>query len=359
MATLDFAVDDVLANKLWSKKLDRDTLQEVYFSGFIGESSDSLVQIKTETQKAAGDKVTFALRNLLSGRGKSEGETLYGNEEKMVFNNDAVYINELFHATEIPTNGVNIAAERVPYNLREEGNTVLKDWNVGRFETWFFNQLAGNTAEDDLLYLGNNAVTAPSTNRIVRAGGQVTDQALTSSDTFDLSLIDVCVEMARTMSPRLRPCSVAGRKKYALFLHEYQATDLRRSTGAGEWFDIARMQGEGGKTGGSNPIFTTALGEYHDTMIYRSSYLPQGVHSTTNAVFPNTRRAVFCGAQAAALAFGKGFGNSRMRVATESKDYGRTLGISCGTIAGMKKTVYDSEDYGVITIPTYAAKHTS
>lgn len=36
-------------------------------------------------------------------------------------------------------------------------------------------------------------------------------------------------------------------------------------------------------------------------------------------------------------------------------DYDRELGVRASFIAGLKKTVYNSVDYGTIVIPTYAA----
>lgn len=359
MAQLTFDTTDALTNKLWSKVAERDTLQQLYFRDFVGESSDSLIQVKRNLSKNAGDKETFALRALLGGRGKGEGEVLYGNEEKTVYYNDSLTINELRHATEVPGPGGNINRQRVPFNLMQEGTTALSDWFAERMEVWFFNQLCGNTAESDTLYTGNNTVTAPSSTRLIRAGAAANDQSLGTTDLFDLNLIDVAVEMARTSQPRIRPCNVGGRKKYVLFLHEYQATDVRRNTDSGQWFDIARMQGEGGKTGAGNPIFTTAIGEYHDTLIFRSAYVPTAVNSSTGAAISTARRAVFCGAQAGCLGYGKGYGNSSVSMSYETKDYEHELGVGGHLLAGLKKSIFNSVDFATISIASYAAAHTS
>lgn len=360
MAQLTFDTTNALTNKFWSKKAEMDTLQQLYFSQLVGKGSDAIIQVKNDLTKNAGDKMTFALRGLLSGQGKGEGGVLFGNEEKITYSPDSLIINELRHATEVPGDNGNINKQRVPYDLMNDGTTALSDWFAERKEVAVFNQLAGNTAQSDLLYTANNAVSAPSTGRIIRAGGAVSDQALGTTNLFDLTLIDVAVEMARTSRPRIRKANIPGfGMKYALFIHEYQATDLRRNTDAGNWFDIARMQGEGGKTGSGNNLFTTALGEYHDTVIFRSSFVPTGVNSSTGAAISTVRRAVFCGAQAGCIGYGKGYGNSSVSMAYEVKDYGHELGVGGHMVWGMKKSIYDSVDYGVITIPTYAAAHTS
>ena len=38
-------------------------------------------------------------------------------------------------------------------------------------------------------------------------------------------------------------------------------------------------------------------------------------------------------------------------------DYQNQLGVSAGMIAGLKKTQFNSEDFGTITVSTYAAAH--
>ena len=64
----------------------------------------------------------------------------------------------------------------------------------------FFNHICGNTAQTDTRFTAHNATIAPSTNRIIRAGNQATDQALTTADKFDLTYIDVARNYAETAS---------------------------------------------------------------------------------------------------------------------------------------------------------------
>ncbi len=66
---------------------------------FIGEDSNSLIQLKSETNKGPGDQVTVGLRMLLSGAGIQGDDTLEGNEEALTTYSDAILINQLRHAT--------------------------------------------------------------------------------------------------------------------------------------------------------------------------------------------------------------------------------------------------------------------
>jgi hypothetical protein len=80
------------------------------------------------------------------------------------------------------------------------------------------------------------------------------------------------------------------------------------------------------------------------------------VNSST-ALDHHTRRAVFCGAQAGMMAYGEKDQDGEMSWVEELFDYGNQLGVSAGMIAGLKKTQFNSEDFGVITVSSYAAAH--
>jgi N4-gp56 family major capsid protein len=149
---------------------------------------------------------------------------------------------------------------------------------------------------------------------------------------------------------------VNGEKKYIMLLHPYQVTDLRTNMSTGQWTDIqkaaAAAQGQG------NPLFTGAIGEYrgvimhsHRNVIRFSDY---GVGTNLAAA-----RSLFLGAQAAAIAFGNGGGETVARYSWKEKlfDYGNQLGVAAGSIFGIKKSVYNSKDFGVFACDTYAAAH--
>jgi len=236
----------------------------------------------------------------------------------------------------------------------------------------FFNQICGNTAVSDTRFTGSNAVIAPSTNRIIRAGNQSTDQALTTSDKFDLTYIDVARNYAETASienstgPMIRPISQDGNDYYVMFLHDDQVYDLRTNTTAGQWQDIQKAALMGGDVK-DNPIFTGALGIYNGVILHKAARVTNGVHSTAGTAVSNTRRAVLCGAQAAAIAFGSENGATKYTWVEEMFDYGNQFGVAAGAIWGLKKMKYipednsatNAEDFGTIVVSTYAARPTA
>jgi len=355
MSTTAYGVNDTLSNKLWAKKLNVEALKTTYFGKFMGEGSSNMIQIKPELEKSAGDQVTIGLRVQLAGDGVTEGQSLQGNEEALSTYSDKLTINELAHAVRV-RNKNSIDAQRVPFNLRSEGKDGLTDWFSNRFDTCMANQLAGNTLVTDPRYTGNNAITAPT--NIYRKGG-ATDDATINADntaTMNLGIIDALVERAGVASPLVRPIMVGGEKKFLMFLHDFQVTDMRTSTNSGQWLDIQKAALAGG-IGSKSPIYTGALGEYNGVILHKWNRLPFGI-SNAGAYQPNTRRAVFCGAQAAAVGFGKEFSKgSHFKWVEELFDYERELGVSAQTVWGIKKSVFNGQDFAALVATTYAVAH--
>lgn len=358
MAVTTYGVNDALSNKLWAKKLTVEALKETYFGRFIGTSASSMIHMKTETSKGAGDQVTFGLRTQLAGDGVTEGQALEGNEEALTTYSDALLINELMHAVRVKGE-TSIDAQRVPFNLREEAKDGLKDWFANRFDTVMFNHLCGYTPETRATYIGNNAIVAPASSRIVRATGS--DDATVNSATtavMNLNLIDKCVEAAKVSTPLIRPIRVNGESMFVMFLHPYQVYDLRTNTSTGQWLDIQKAAMAGGKTGdSSSPIFSGALGVYNNVVLHEATRITNGV-SNAGAAQTSTRRAVFCGAQAGAIAYGQKYTEgANYKWVEDHFDYERELGVSAQTVFGMKKVRFNSVDFGAIVATTYAVAH--
>jgi N4-gp56 family major capsid protein len=293
----------------------------------------------------------------------TEGELQEGNEESLTTYSDSIVINELMHAVRVRNKGT-IDQKRVPFNLRDEAKSGLKDWWATRYSVSFFNQMGGYTPQTNTKYTGLQAVTAPSTGRqIWSESGTSDDQSLDSTgDTFTLALLDNAKELAMTSTATgspIRPLMIGGEEKYVVYLHPYQVTDLRAgSSTAGSWYDIQKAALQGGKQS-SNPIYTGALGEYNGVIIRQSFHVPQGVNSSTGAAITTVRRAIFLGAQACAMGFGDGPDDTTsFNWVEELFDYERELGVSAQAMFGMKKTRFNSVDFGSIVISTYAAAHT-
>jgi N4-gp56 family major capsid protein len=271
-----------------------------------------------------------------------------------------VLINELSHATR---RHKGVSDQRIPWDVGMQMNDALIDWWAERLDTVAFNHLCGNTTVTDDRFTGNNAIVAPSSGRIIwSSASNTSDQTLASTDVFTLSQIDRARELATTGGStgmvRMRPIKAAMvgggyGDMFVCFLHPAQLTQLRTSS-TGQWREIQNNLLTGGYIK-DNPIFTGAEGVYNKTLLVSSEFITKGINSGTGVAVNNTRRAVFCGAQALALAFGKGYGPDNGKVTEETFDYGREVGQNLINVYGIKKTRFNSADYGTIVISSYAA----
>jgi N4-gp56 family major capsid protein len=364
MATTTYGVNDAMAVKLWSKTLYSEALKATSIAPLIGKGSDAVIQLKSELDKGAGDKVTFGLRAQLTGDGVTEGQTLEGNEEALSTYSDSLFINELLHAVRSKNDGKSIDAKRVPFNLRSEAKDGLRDWWAKRMSVSFFNQACGYTAESRTIYTGMQATTAPSSTRRLACNATTTtaDASLGSSDKMMLKYLDYAREIARTggnsgTGMPIRPIMIGGEEKYVVYLHPYQVVDLRvDASTAGNWFDIQKAALQGGKVSG-NPIYTGALGEYNGMVLRESFDVTNGVNAGTGVAITTVKRAVLLGAQAAVAGFAGETDSTSFSWVEELFDYERELGVSAQGIWGLKKTRFNSVDFGTVVIASYGAAH--
>jgi N4-gp56 family major capsid protein len=344
MATTSFPLNHPQAVKHWSGDVFKEALKKTYAFRFMASGSGALCQVRNE-MKSEGDRVRVGLRVQLSGAGVAGDGTLEGNEEALSIYHDDVFIDQLRHA--VRSSG-KMSEQRVPFSVRNEARDGLADWWADKFDFGFFNQLSGNTAETDLKKTGMQSTIAPSSGNIVLEA--TSTASIDSANPFGVHHIDYCIETAENATYPIRPMKMGGRDIYCMFIHSYQKTDLRRGFSAGEWGDIQKAAISGGQQT-NNPVFSGAVGEYAGTVI----------HSTTRLPTPatNVYRAVFCGAQSASVAFGKGYSaGNKFSWVEELFDYENQLGVAAGTIWGLKKMQFNSVDHSTIVVPTYGIAHT-
>lgn len=354
MADTAYPLNHPAAVKHWTADVYKEALKRTYAMKFMGRSPNSLIQLREEA-KSEGDRIRTFLRLQLKGEGVEGDGTLEGNEEELSIYHDDVYINQLRHAVR---SAGRMSEQRVPFSVREESRDGLADWWADRIDTGFFNQIAGNTNETRTKYTGMQAATAPTASRVITYTHSTTASlSAETANQFGLTAIDACVELAETDVVPIRPVSIAGSQYYCMFVHNYQFTAMKQNAAAVNWFNVQRAIVEGGGQWEDNPIFTGAAGYYNKTLIHVSSRVPEGV--------TGVRRAIFCGAQSASIAFGNaGTPEKTFSWVEELFDFQNKLGVSAGSIWGLKKMQYDydadgtKEDFGTIVVASSSKKTT-
>jgi N4-gp56 family major capsid protein len=362
MAVQSFATGNALVPQQWSEGLEAEVLKKISYTGLIGKRSDALLQWKDVLSSKPGDTETIGLRMQLSDEPKSSADAVEGNEQTLTMYNMSYTIDEVVDAVRFKNV---IDRQRVTFDMRDEAKAALADQLSNAWDTSLFNQLAGvDHTGVGSVFQGHNSVldpqaASPTEHFISCDDGGVAqygqaDESLGTADTFDLNFLDVAVERAKTISPAIRPARIEGfdRPLYVCFIHPYTTTQLR--TSGTVWDGIQRAAMGGGKVN-DNPLITGALGVYNDVLLIESTRVPQGINSSTGAAISTVRRAIFCGAQSAVIAWGRLGGTPRrFRWVEKQFDYDREYGVAAGFLGGIKMTQFNSKPFGSIVLSHYA-----
>ena len=140
---------------------------------------------------------------------------------------------------------------------------------------------------------------------------------------------------------KLRPLKKGGKEYFRVILHTYVFDMMRQNMNVGQWGDLQRAAGK--------LAFPNVEFEYNGMLISKSERITEYAD--------NVYRNILLGAQSATMAWG-GAGESKgtvMAFVPYEKDAKRYVMIRGGGIFGVKKVVFNSEDYGVITGSSYGA----
>lgn len=360
MADTAFESNNALTIQKWSALLFKEVLGDIFFGKFVGKTDKDIIQAKTDLLKQKGDNITFGLRMKLSGAGKKEDEDLEGNEESLTFHdfNQRIWLRE----NAVRAQG-KMTLRRTAFDIKTEAKDALADWLKDKLDEDTVLALSGLANSD----LGISAV-AHSTNR-KWYGGQTmgssstlavlapvaNDAAIISATDhlFGPLVISAIKRKAKMATPKIRPVRVDGKDYYVMFIHPFQMKALRTTY---EW---KQSQYHAALRGLKNPIFAGAECIIDGVIIHEydkieTRYGEGG--STASEYFESgddcdsgdyVARALFCGAQAGVHAYGQYPGWYEKMF-----EYGRVPGVATDVIVGVGKTVFNSEDFAVITVDT-------
>jgi N4-gp56 family major capsid protein len=360
MAITGFGTNDAQTVKIWSTLTFREALKATLFHKFLGKGKKSIIQRLTDLERQAGDNIKFDLLMQMGNDGITGDNRMRGNEEALTYYQDNVTIDQLRNAHAFRR----MSQQRTIHDLRVDAKANLSDWFADKYDTYMFNCLCGNTNQTF-----GQTTTAPDADHYVVSGDVsntgviATDEGnLSSNDQIQLADMDFAKEKAKTFTtgsiPWIRPVMIDGGEYYVVVLHPYSVTDLRLDVANSAYVSWPDIQMYANKRGLKNPIFDGSLGVYNGMILYESTRIFSPVSSV--------RRNLFLGCQAGVFAIGNAYPQlSQNRVGKDnlmswyedSDDYGNENGIAVGSIFGMKKTVFNSDDYATIVISSYAAAH--
>jgi len=356
MAATEFELGNALAVQRWPISLAYEAEVRQYFRKFMGIGPDALLKVQTELNKQAGEKITVALRMKLSGDGIEGDHVIEGTsaEEALTFYNDSLFIDQRRKGTKSKGK---MTEQRVPYNLRKEGRDALAMWFAEDYDQQIMMYLAGARGVDTSFHVGtswtgraNNSLQSPDSSHIIYGGSASSSATITASDKMDLTLVERLTAKAETADPMIQPFMIDGEKHFVFLMHTYQAFDLRTTTSSNDWVEITKAAGP---RGDKNNLFLNTLGVYGGVIMHKHRNVIRFSTYGSGGNLP-AARALFLGAQAGMIAWGGGSSYGRYSWNEEKDDRGNALAITAGCIYGVKKARYNSADFGVIAVDTYA-----
>jgi N4-gp56 family major capsid protein len=324
----------------WSNEVFGEYLGQNPFFNFMGTSSHNLIQVKEELTKAPGDAITVQLRAKLSGAGVTGSTALKGAEEDLVFYDQRLVVNTLRHGVMLRGE---MSQKRVAFDLRNQAREALVDWASDRMRKDLISALTDTSigrVRARYLY-GSTDSNWNSTHATALANVDATNDKLTTAS-ISKAKRKALLEGDRKVRPFIIKNGNKVEEVYVLFAHPYALRDLLADA------DFKALNTYIPSSMGDSVLVhgQKYKGMWDGVMIYECD-MP--IISAAGTAGINVAHNVLCGAQAAAIAWGK-----RTNYKEDADDYGHQNGFAIDEIRGMSKLVFSGADHGLVNIFTAA-----
>ena len=366
----------------WSRDFWKVARNQSFINQFAGTGSNAMVQRVTEmTKNNKGTKANITLLADMTGDGITGDHTLEGNEEALRAYDISIELDQLRFANRIAGR---MTDQKTVVNFREQSRDALAYAMADRCDQLAFLTLSGvaYTSKNngalrtvvggavngqelvDLEFASD--ISAPTGDRHRRWDAT---SGLVAGDTSAVAAVDkisystIVNLKAYAKDNYIRGIRGAGNQEtFHMFVTPQQMASLKLDT------DFLANVRNAGVRGSSNSLFSGSASLMVDGVMiheFRHVFNTSGATTGTsgNAGAAGYKwgananivggRALFCGAQALALA---DIGLPEM--VEDTFDYGNQSGISVGKIFGMRKPKYNSDisgsiqDFGVIALDT-------
>ena len=382
MATTNYSTLTGDQLQVWSRDFWRVARNMSFINQFAGSGQNAMVQRVTELTKSnKGTKANITLLADMTGDGITGDNTLEGNEEALKAFDITIELDQLRFANRVAGR---MADQKTVVNFREQSRDALAYAMADRMDQLAFLTLSGvaytnknngalratsSSAGHELVDLEfASDVSAPTTNRHRRWDAT---NGLVAGDTTAVVAADKityeCIVnlKAYAKDQYIRGIRGAGNDEmFHLFVTPSQMKDLKLDS------DFLANVRNAGVRGNANSLFAGSSSLMVDGVMvheFRHVFNTSGATAGTSSnagdagykwgadADVNGARALFCGAQALAMA-----DIGLPEIVEDTFDYENQAGISVGKIFGLRKPKYKSvtsdyatdEDFGVIALDT-------
>ena len=330
-----------LVEQRWDNDFFASYVRANRFNRYMGTDSNSVIQIKEDLTKAAGDRIHLSLITELTGAGVTGDSLLEGNEEALSQYECPITVATRRNAVAVTMNQEQFTG----IDLRNAAKAQLKNWSMKKLRTDIITALddIDGTAYASATEGNKDTWIANNSDRVLIGDGTTaaafTDHSadlalITSSMTLTKEIVSKMKAKAEAASPIIRPVTVGeDSETYVMFVGSGAFRDLKA--------DMAQTLRDAEMRGDGNPLFKDGDLYYDGVVIRKIQEIP-----ATGTVGASSARVVpifLCGAQALGVAWAQ-----RTKSRTEERDYGFVHGVAIHEMLGVKKLVFNSKMHGVV-----------
>ena len=333
-----------LTAEQWDEDLFTTYIGQLQWKNFMGTSTNSVIQIKEDLTKKAGDALTVGLRGEVAG-GKVTGNAKgIGNEGSLDFYGQRIVIDNVRHLVKVED--IPMSTQRVGWDLLMHAKEGLVDKSSQDLDDEITRQLSDATAgrvRGKYLYGAADSNWNATHATALQAVDNTNDQLTTN-------MIDIAKRKATLNSggnlaqAKVRPMKIMNGKNveewFCFHAHPLSIRDMITNDAA--WRNAQLNIPPMGNA--DSPIFSGSWfkGAWNGTLIYEYERIQ--LVSSTIQVSNN----LFLGAQAAAVVWGQ-----RSKFGEEFSDLNHAVSYEQHEIRGVAKLAFDRstvEDHGVVHV---------
>lgn len=327
--------------ELWDNQFFASYVRANRFKRYMGTTENSIINVKNDLTKKAGDGITIPLITELAGAGVTGNGLLEGNEEALGNYGHKIEVATRRHAVAVTDNDQQYTG--IP--LRDAAKEQLKLWCMKKLRTDVITALASKsgTAYGSASEAVKDAWLAANSDRVMFGDGTVggfTDHSadlalVTASMKLTKEVVSRAKAKAEIATPIIRPVTVGeDSETYVLFCSSGAFRDLKTDLGT----NLQNAQ----ERGNSNPLWNDGDLMW-DGVIIRKIQEIEAV-GTVGASSARVEPYFLCGAQAIGVAWAQ-----MTKSTTDVRDYGFVKGVGIHEMLGVEKLIYNSQDHGVFT----------
>ena len=349
---------------IWDSDYFTEYVRRNQFARYMGTAMGSMIQVREDLTRKAGDTIVFPTVRRLVGAGVTGNAILEGNEEVLNARSLNLAVAAIRHAVAVS----DWDEQKSVIALRDAARDALQNWSLEKIRADIITSLEAVTADGSVqipystasaaqrnTWMVNNAdrilfgVSKSNAVSGVMATALLTVDAPT--DKMSAAIVTLAKRIARTANPRIRPISVNDDEEwFVMFMPSLPFRDLMTDPVIINSLQYAWDRGK------DNPLFTAGDLLYNGVIIREVPEMP--VIAGAGAGGVDVAMSALCGAQALGIAWAQ-----RTKSTTNTRDYGYMHGVGIQEMRGIGKLRFGVDptvdttkpvDAGVVSVFTTA-----